>query len=121
MEFSILYLNTQPIFPAADRIDAFGQPMRAPGSDYLRPSQGHNYFREHNIFISAANRRICYRQTVYNDILDEPMEYFGLTLVVFREVPEDDDAQIKPEYNTAAVRILDDDGRMYIHVHLLPL
>ena len=51
---------------------------------------------------------------MYDDILDETMEYFGLTLLVFKENPGDDDAQIKLGYNTAAVRIVDDDGRVYV-------
>ena len=45
------------------------------------------------------------------------MEYYGLTLIVFKEVPEDDDARIRPGYDTAAVRIVDNDGRMYICYH----
>ena len=100
------------MFPAAAKVDYIGLPIRAPGSDYVRETEGANYFRDNDIVINAANRRICYNQTVYDDTLDEPMEYFGLTLLVFQDVPEDDDAQIKPGYNTAAVRIVDDDGRV---------
>ena len=70
--------------------------------------------------MSAANPRICYNETIYDDILDEPMEYYGLTLLVFRPDPDDDDARIPSGYDTAAVRIVDDDGRVYIcYYHLL--
>ena len=91
--------------------------MRASGSDYFEQREGANYFRDNDIVISAANPRICYNETVYDDILNEPTEYYGLTLLVFKEVPEDDDARIKPGYDTAAVRIVDNDGRMYICYH----
>ena len=69
--------------------------------------------------MSAANPRICYNETIYDDILDEPMEYYGLTLLVFRPDPDDDDARMPSGYDTAAVRIVDDDGRMYICYHHL--
>ena len=91
--------------------------MRAPGSDYSPSSEGANYFRDNDIVISAANPRICYNETVYYDILNEPTEYYGLTLIVFKENLGDDDARIRPGYDTAAVRIVDNDGRMYICYH----
>ena len=91
--------------------------MRARGSDYIQQVEGDNYFRSYDIVMSAANPRICYNETIYDDILDEPMEYYGLTLLVFRPDPDDDDARIPSEYDTAAVRIVDDDGRVYICYH----
>ena len=90
--------------------------MRASGSDYIPQSEGANYFRDNDIVINAANPHICYNETVYWDILIEPIEYYGLILLVFKEVPEDNDAQIRPGYDTAAVMIVDNDGR----VNLLP-
>ena len=87
--------------------------MRVSGSDYYPSSEGANYFRDNDIVINAANPRICYNETVYYDILYEPVEYYGLTLIVFKENLDDDDARNQPEYDTAAVRIVDNDGRMY--------
>ena len=95
--------------------------MRASGSDYSSSSEGDNYFRNNDIVINAANPRICYNETVYYDILNEPTEYYGLTLIVFKENPYDDDAQIRPGYDTAVVRIVDNDGRMYICCHRIVL
>ena len=91
--------------------------MRVPGSDYLQQVEAANYFRDNDIVMSAANPRICYNETVYDDNLDEPMEYYGLTLLVFRPDPDDDNARIPSGYDTAAVRIVDDDGRVYICYH----
>ena len=91
--------------------------MRVPGSDYLQLVEAANYFRDNDIVMSAANPRICYNETVYDDNLDEPMEYYGLTLLVFRPDPDDDNARIPSGYDTAAVRIVDDDGRVYICYH----
>ena len=101
-------------FPAADGLDLFGQPMRASGSDYFEQRESANYFRDNDIVISAANPCICYNETVYYDKLNEPTEYYGLTLIVFKENPGDDDAEIQPGYDTAAVRIVDNDGRIYV-------
>ena len=86
--------------------------MMAPGTDYPREAQGSNYFRDNNIVISAAKTHICYNQTVYDDMLDEPIEYFGLTLSVISN-----NAQTLLGYNTAAVRIVDDDSKLYICFH----
>ena len=91
--------------------------MRASGSDYPPSSEGANYFGDNDIVISAANPRICYNETVYYDLLYEPVEYYGLTLIVFKENLRDDDARIKPGYDTAVIRIVDNDGRMYICYH----
>ena len=101
-------------FPAPDELDIFGRPRRASGSDYFPSSEGANYFRDNDIVINAANPRICYNETVYEDILNEPTEYYGLTLIVFKENPDDDDARIRPGYDTAVVRIVDNDGRVYV-------
>ena len=77
----------------------------AQGSDYLREEEGVNYFHNNKVEISALNQHICYNQTVYDDILVESMEYFGLTLSAVSN-----NTQTLPGYNTAAVRIVDDDG-----------
>ena len=84
------------------------------GSDYLREHEGINYFRDNNIVISATNQRICYNQTVYDDMLVEPTKYFGLTLSVLSN-----NARTPPGYNTAAIRIVDDDGKLFICYYLL--
>ena len=46
---------------------------------------------------------------MYDDMLVEPTEYFGLTLLVLSN-----NARTPPGYNTAAVRIVDDDSKLYI-------
>ena len=108
------YTCTLIYFPAPDKRNIFGKPLKELDSDYPREEEGVNYFGDYNIVISATNQRICYNQTVYDDMLVEPTEYFGLTLSVLSN-----NARTPPGYNTAAVRIVDDDSKLLICYYLL--
>ena len=98
------------LFPAPDKRNIFGNPLKERDSDYPREEEGVNYFGDNNIVINATNQHICYNQTVYDDMLVEPTEYFGLTLSV-----ESNNARTPQGYNTAAVRIVDDDGKLQLY------
>ena len=57
-------------------------------------------------FINAANRVVCYNQTIYDDSYLEVSEYIGLGLGIRNSTTI---AIVDPMYGSAAIEILDDD------------
>ena len=79
--------------------------------DYEKQEFGVNEIR--NILITELSRRICYNQTIYDDLISEETEYAGLTL----EVQDLVDVGGPTTVNTvvgiehAAIKIIDNDGK----------
>ena len=65
--------------------------------------------------ITALRRRICYNQSIYDDVRLEVSEYAGLGLVA------DDTLStvittVEPMYNESAILIIDDDSKSHIDI-----
>ena len=82
----------------------------SPHLDYEKQEFGFNEIRKKQI--TQPHRRICYNQTVYDDIRLEETEYAGLTLEVQDLVqfggPTTANAVVDIKH--AAIKIIDNDG-----------
>ena len=87
-----------------------------PNPDYERQEFGLNEIRPERI--TEERRRICYNQTVYDDIRLEAMEYAGLTLevqnLVSMQGPTTANTLVDIEHT--AIRIIDNDGRFVVEL-----
>jgi len=72
--------------------------------------------------ITEIHRRICYNQTVYDDIRLEATEYAGLTVevqdLVSRGGPTTTETEVDIEH--AAIKIIDNDSKLILeHTYML--
>ena len=71
--------------------------------DYPQQLLGYNDLR--GIQILETRRRICYNQTIYDDVRLETDEWTGLTLTIGSST-----VRTVTEIDHTAIRIIDDDG-----------
>ena len=92
-------------FFSAGRLPPPFRPEPSPpfNEDYQQQLLGFNDLR--GIQIREIKRRICYNQTVYDDVQLETDEWTGLTLQIGSST-----ARTVTGINHTAIRIIDDDG-----------
>ena len=93
------------LFFSAGRLPPPFLPEPSPpfNEDYPQQLLGFNDLR--NIQILETRRRICYNQTIYNDVRLEADEWTGLTLQIGAST-----ARTATGIDHTAIRIIDDDG-----------
>ena len=74
------------------------------GSDYAQQTLSLNDLDDQEIRYDM--RTICYNQSIYDDLLPEGSEYFGLSLVISRATVL---TRLRPMYDQAAILIGDND------------
>ena len=104
------------LFIAADTLSLGGfYYTMDPLADFPPPMKKFNPIM--NMIINNSTKTICYNQTIYNDNRVEEDEFFSLTLIV-----QDGSAivtQVDPQLSSTLVKIVNDDGKIHIHVLLL--
>ena len=98
------------MFFSAGRLPPPFRPEPSPpfNEDYPQQLLGFNDLRDIQIRENAYNeirRRICYNQTIYNDVRLEADEWTGLTLQIGAST-----ARTVTGIDHTAIRIIDDDG-----------
>ena len=99
------YLLVWVVLFSASRLPPPFLPTPSPpfNEDYPQQLLGFNDLR--NIPILETRRRICYNQTIYNDMQIEGDEWFSLTLQIGAST-----ARTVTGIDHTAIRIIDDDG-----------
>jgi hypothetical protein len=96
-----VYIPSTAALATPDPPDFLSRYLMIEGTDY---SQQVEYLNQ--ISINSTSRVVCYNQPIYDDVILENSEYFGLTLGISEaSVP----AEVKQMYNQAAVLIVDND------------
>ena len=87
------------------------------GSDYAQHTSAVNAIDD--TLISEIRRIVCYNQTIYDDQRVELDEYAGLTLgIQDNRLTTIIITLVKPEYDQAAIFIIDNDSKFFILLKL---
>ena len=81
------------------------------GSDYAQQTSAVNAIDD--TLISEIRRIVCYNQTIYDDQRVELDEYAGLTLGIKDNPLTTVKTRVKPEYDQAAIFLIDNDSKFF--------
>ena len=86
----------------------------ADGTDYAQQTAAVNVIDD-ILITEYTRRRVCYNQSIYEDLHLEPNEYAGLTLGVIYGLTTTITTNVKPMYDQASILILDNDSEVTFH------
>ena len=94
---------------APDSPDVSGSYPMAAGTDYAQQTAATNLIDDS--LITELTRIVCYNQTIYDDSISEGDEYLGLSLAIIDDSTTTVVTQVKPSFDQAVIRIVDDEGK----------